>query len=786
MFETEYGFFTPDGREYVIKTPITPKPWINVISNGDYGFVISQAGSGYSWRTHASLNRITRWEQDLIKDDWGKYIYIKDEESGEFWSPSWKPVCKKPQDFKIRHGQGYSIFETRYFDIETKLTMFVAKDDPIEIWHLNIKNVSNKSRKLSTFTYLEWNLGAAPDWHREFHKTFIETSLLNNLNCIIAEKRMWEIPNEKGQNWNRSWEYTAFHAVNEKVSGAEGSKDKFLGRYNSLSNPQALLDSKLTNTFGKWEDSIASLKNDISLEPGEEKTLIFLLGAVKKTGEKENLTSLIKKYQDEQNVKTELEKVKKMWEEMFSKFTVETPDKGLDFLINRWLKYQAISGRLWGRTAYYQTGGAYGFRDQLQDSQIFLYIDPEKTKNQIKLHAAHQYSDGSVLHWWHPISEIGLKNNISDNRLWLTFVTVKYLKETNDFEFLKEKVSFLDGGEGTIYEHCIKAINYNLERLSSRGLPLIGDGDWNDGMNAVGTEGKGESVWLGHFLYGILQEFSYVCQKVGDIKNKTRFLKEATTLKENINKYTWDGEWYTRAYKDNGEPLGSKNCEEGKLYLNAQTWAIINDTANQERKKIAYQSIKKYLFKDYGPLLFQPAYKTPDPKIGYLTRYAPGVRENGGLYTHAGTWAVLAAAKMKDPDTYNIYKSFMPIYRGMEPEKYLAEPYVTPGNVDGPDSPYFGRGGWTWYTGSAAWYFIVGVEGILGLKPDWNGLIIDPLLPEGWKEANVKRYFRGKLLNITYKKSSEKKILVNGKKLEGNLLNPKDYKEEILNVTVYY
>jgi len=786
VFETEYGFFTSDGKEYIITTPQTPKPWINVISNGDYGFVISQAGSGYSWRTHASLNRITRWEQDLIKDEWGKYIYIRDEESGEIWSPSWKPMCKKPQNFKVRHGQGYTIFETRYFDIETELTMFVAKDEPIEIWLLNVRNDSKKRRKLSTFTYIEWNLGVAPDWHREFHKTFIETSFLSDLNCIIAEKRMWEIPNEKGQNWNRSWEYTAFHAVNGKVSGAEGSKESFLGRYNSLFNPQAVSTGKLSNTFGKWEDSIASLKNEISLEPGEEKTLIFLLRAVKKTDEKENLTSLIKKYQNEKNVSNELEKVKKMWDEMFSKLTVETPDKGFNFLINRWLKYQAISGRLWGRTAYYQTGGAYGFRDQLQDSQIFLYIDPEKTKNQIKLHAAHQYSDGSVLHWWHPISEIGLKNNISDNRLWLVFVTVRYLKETNDFEFLEEIVSFLDGGEATIYEHCVKAINYNLERLSDRGLPLIGDGDWNDGMNAVGTEGKGESIWLGHFLYGILQEFSYVCQKMGDPKNEARFLKQAEKLKENINKYAWDGEWYIRAYKDNGEPLGSKNCEEGKIFLNAQTWAIINDTANKERKNIAYQSIKKFLFKDYGPLLFQPAYKTPDPEIGYLTRYAPGVRENGGLYTHAGTWAILAAAKMKDPDTYNIYKSFMPVYRGMDPEKYLVEPYVTPGNVDGPDSPYFGRGGWTWYTGSAAWYTIVGIEGILGIKANWKGLSIDPMLPKEWDEVMVKRFFRGKILNITYKKSNQKQILVNGKKLESDILNPQDFKEEVLNVEVYF
>ena len=785
MFETKYGYFSQDGKEYIIKTPETPRPWINVISNGDYGIVVSQSGSGYSWRTHASLNRITRWEQDLIKDEWGKYIYIKDNEKDEFWSPSWKPICKKPQEFKVRHGQGYSIFETKNFDIKTELTMFVAKDEPIEIWKLKIKNLSNRRRKLSLFTYLEWCLGAAPDWHREFHKTFIETSLNEKLNCILAEKRMWEIPNEKAQNWNREWDYVAFHSVNEKISGAEGSKEQFLGMYNNITNPKAVITGNISGVFGKWEDSIASLKNDISLEPGEEKALVYLLGALKKRDEDKNLEKIIEKYKDLKNVDEELNRVNQMWEEMLSTFQVETADKGFDFLINRWLKYQAISGRLWGRTAYYQAGGAFGFRDQLQDSQIFLYIDPEKTKNQIKLHARHQFNDGSVLHWWHPISEIGHKNNISDNRLWLAFVTLRYLKETNDYEFLNEKIPYLDGGEGGLYEHCVKAINYNLNKLSERGLPLIGDGDWNDGMNAVGTQGKGESIWLGHFLYGILIDFSKVCEKMKDEVNKNKFLTEAKQLKENINKYGWDGEWYIRAFKDNSKPIGSKMCEDGKIFLNAQTWAIINETATEERKKLAYQSAKKYLFKDYGPLLFQPAYKTPDSDVGYLSRYAPGVRENGGLYTHAGTWAILAASKMKDPDAYKIYKSFMPIYRGLEPDKYLVEPYVTPGNVDGPDSPYFGRGGWTWYSGSAAWYFIVGIEGILGLKADWNGLIIDPLFPEEWQEVKVKRYFRGKVLNISYKKSNEKKILVNGKKLEGNVLNPEDFKENILNVEVY-
>ncbi|MDK2946361.1 MAG: cellobiose phosphorylase [Geotoga sp.] len=785
MFETKYGYFSEDGKKYIIKTPMTPKPWVNVISNGDYGLVISQTGSGYSWRTHASLNRITRWEQDLIKDEWGKYIYIKDEETGKFWSPSWKPVCENPQKFNVIHSQGYSKFIAQYFDIQTELTIFVAKDEPLELWKLKVKNTTSKKKTLSIFTYLEWALGASPDWHREFHKTFIETEFLKSLNCIIAKKRLWEIPNQKGQHWNRDWEYIAFHAVNEPVTNATGSKEDFLGLYNSISKPKAVIENSMNSNFGKWEDAIASLKNQIILEAGEEKTLIYLLGAVKKD-EENKIEYFVTKYKEQKLVEDEFKKVTKMWEDMFSTFKVETPDKGFDFLINRWLKYQAISGRLWGRTAYYQTGGAYGFRDQLQDSQIFLYINPEFTKKQIKLHAEHQFSDGSVYHWWHPISEVGLKNNISDNRLWLPFLVIRYLKETSDFEFLEENVNYLDGGSGSIYEHCIKAINYNLERLSPRGLPLIGDGDWNDGMNAVGTEGKGESIWLAHFLYGILNDFLYICSLKNDQKHKQKFLDSAQKLYESINRYGWDGNWFIRAFKDSGEPLGSVKCTDGKIFLNAQTWSILNDSTSEERKKIAYESAKKYLFREYGPLLFQPAYKTPDPEIGYLSRYAPGVRENGGLYTHAATWAVLAAAKLKDKDAYKIYKSFMPIYRGLEPDKYLAEPYVTPGNVDGPDSPYFGKGGWTWYTGSAAWYFIAGVEGILGLKPEWEGLKIEPIIPGEWNEVKVKRIYKGKTLNITFKKGGVKKILINGKELKDSILKVEKFDSNVLNVIVYF
>lgn len=781
MFENEYGKFSKNGKEYLIKTPRTPRPWINVISNGDYGMVISNTGSGYSWRTHASLNRITRWEQDLIKDEWGKYLYIRDNETGEFWSPSWKPVCANYASFQVVHGTGYSIFKTEYNGIHCIMTYLVTKDHPAELWKLTIMNNTKKKRKLSIFSYLEWNLGAAPDWHREFHKCFLETEFHKHNNCIKANKRLWEVPGMNGAHWNHDWEYTAFHWVNREIDGATGSKEDFLGMYRNLANPAALEGNRLNNIFGKWEDAVASLKTEVELFPHDEKTVVFGLGATKNDDEQNLMDEIISHYNNPDNVDIELEEIKKMWDELLNKTWIDTPDKGFNILSNIWLKYQAISGRIWGRTAYYQTGGAYGFRDQLQDSQIFLYLDPEKTKKQIKLHAKHQFSNGRVLHWWHPLTEEGLKNEISDNLLWLPYITIEYLKNTGDYDFLNEKIEYLDEGNESLYKHCCRAIDSVLERLGPHTLPLIGDGDWNDGMNAVGIKGKGESVWLAHFLTGILKDFTHITDFMNDTDRTITFKEAMQKLKKAINEHAWDGKWYTRAFKDNGEPLGSSKCEEGKIFLNTQTWAILNDIAPKERMNISYESAKKHLFKQYGPILFSPAYSKPDPDIGYLTRYAPGTRENGGLYTHAGTWAVLAASKIKDKDAYDIYRSFMPLYRSSEPKKYKVEPYVTPGNVDGPDSKYFGRGGWTWYTGSATWYFIAGIDGILGIKPTWDGLLIDPNIPDSWKIVKVKRLFRKRIYEITINnKGKGYQLFVDGKEIRDKEIVHKRGREPVI------
>lgn len=749
-FESKYGYFTEEGLEYVAIRPDTPRPWVNVISNGDYGIVESQTGSGFSWRENAQLSRITRWEQDLIKDDWGKYLYLRDRETGEFWSGTWKPCMPEFDLFEARHGLGYSVLKSRYRKIRLEKTIFVDRTEPIEIWWLRLTNEDSKPRHLNLFSYFEWCLGNAADTHREFHKTFIETHLDEKNGILYGLKRPALVPGYISTGLSEK-PLEAFHASFPKPVAYEGDKEAFFGRYGESRSPAAVKAGKLSNTQGKWCDSIASLQVDLDLNPGETRDVIFLLGA---TRSREESARLIQKYASPQAAQKGLEETKAFWREFVEASWIETPDEAMNFMTNIWMKYQTISGRIWAKTGYYQCSGGYGFRDQLQDSQIFLPLNPALCKKQILMHAQQQFPDGTVHHWWHQGTSIGAVTHCSDDLLWLAFITLNYLDETADEGLLDLKEKFLpdpqtqEVAEGTIYDHCCRAIDKALSRFSPRGLPLIGECDWNDGLSHVGIHGKGESIWLGQFLYGILKRFTpYTLKR--DRKRSELYEKRAEALKEAVNQYGWDGEWYLGATRDDGRPLGSKVCEQGKIFLNTQTWAVITGTADPERAKQCMASAEKYLYREYGPLLLTPAYSVTDPTIGYITRYAPSVRENGGLYTHAGNWAIQAECLLREGEkAYRLYRSFCPVLRGLDPDFYFVEPYVTPGNVDGPDSPHFGRGGWSWYTGSAQWYYTVVMNWILGIRPAAEGLLVDPVIPKSWPGFRVKRKFRNALYEI--------------------------------------
>lgn len=773
-FESKYGYFAADGREYVITTPFTPRPWGNVISNGDYSLMVSQTGSGYSWRGNAGQNRITRSFQDLIKDNWGKYFYIRDLKRNTYWSATYKPVMRAWQRYEVAHGIGYSRFTHQVEDIESVLTTFVAADAPVEIFQLVLTNHSSETRELDVTSYAEWLLGFSPDEHREFHKLFIETRADQAARAVFARKCLWGFPDDKGRHNNVDWPYTAFMAVSEPLKSLDCDKETFIGMYHNDDRPAAMTLPALAGRTGRFGDAIAALQVGVSLAPGASKTIVFTLGAAQDG--KEDASALITRFTSPEASAHALEAVHTFWSGFIDAEHVKTPDAALNVMTNYWLKYQAISCRIWGKSAFYQVSAGYGFRDQLQDSQIFLVGDPAYARRQILMHAEQQFIEGDVLHWWFSIRGGGPRTNCSDDLLWLPFILNAYLQETADDAILDEAVPYLNGPAEPIYAHCKRAIERSFSRFSPRGIPLMGDHDWNDGLSAVGTLLKGESFWVAEFLYMILGDFAELAQRRGDDTFAKRCLVVRDSLKAALNQHGWDGGWYLQATTDDGLLLGSHQNEEGQIFLMPNIWAVMSGAADDGRAQTAMAAVTEHLLKDYGTLLNYPAFTQPRPDIGYVTRYAPGLRENGGVYTHAATWSVWAYAKAGQPErAWEAYTRICPPNRSADIDTYKAEPYVTPGNIDGPLSEYYGRGGWTWYTGSAQWLHRVATHWILGIRPQRDGLLIDPAIPAQWPGFRVRRAFRGAVYEIEVDNpnrvsSGIRAVTVDGSQHEGALL----------------
>lgn len=773
-FKSPYGYFSDDGKEYIITTPITPRPWGNVISNGDYGMMISQTGSGYSWRGNAGQNRITRSFQDLIKDNWGKYFYIRDLKRNTYWSAAYKPVMHPYESFSVVHGIGYSRFIQKIEDIESELLVFVSANDPVEIFQLTLRNAGQESRELDVTSYAEWLLGFAPDEHREFHKLFIETSADAPNQTVYARKCLWGFPDDRGRHNNIDWPYTAFMSVSEPLKSFDCDKESFLGLYQNDDKPHAMSLPQLAGKSGRFTDAIAALQVEVHLAPGEAKTIVFTLG-VAEDG-REDAADLIERYTSVEKSRKALQEVHQFWSRFLDGEKVETPDEALNFMTNTWLKYQSISCRLWGKSAFYQVSAGYGFRDQLQDSQIFLVGEPEFTRKQLLMHAAQQFIEGDVFHWWFSIRGGGPRTNCSDDLLWLPFILDAYLQETDDLDILDESIPYLNGAPEPLYDHCKRAIERSFSRFSPRGIPLMGDHDWNDGLSAVGTLLKGESFWVAEFLYMILGNFIPLARLRGDdgFADKCQIVRD--NLKDALNRYGWDGEWFMQATTDDGLLLGSITNDEGKIFLMPNTWAVISGAADEQRAAIAMNSVTKYLLRDFGTLLNYPAFTKPRPDIGYVTRYAPGLRENGGVYTHAATWAVWAYTLVGQPNlAYEAYRRICPPNRSGDIDTYKAEPYVTPGNIDGPLSEYYGRGGWTWYTGSSQWLHRVATHWILGIRPQKDGLLVDPSIPSDWSEYRVTRKFRNATYEISvhnpaHLHSGVKSMSIDGVMVQGNLI----------------
>lgn len=773
-YESRYGYFTENGREYVINTPFTPRPWGNIISNGDYSLMISQTGSGYSWRGNAGQNRITRSFQDLVKDNWGKYLYIRDLQRGIYWSASYKPVMREYQRYEVAHGVGYSRFTHQVADIESVLTVFVAPDAPLEYFQLTLKNLSHELRELDITSYAEWLLGFAPDEHREFHKLFIETTADESRRAVFATKCLWGFADERGRHNNVDWPYTAFMAVSEPLKSFDCDKESFIGLYCNDDRPAAMQQPQLARHQGRFGDAIAALQVSVNLQPGESKTVVFTLGAAENG--REDAHELIARYTSVEGCEQAFAGVQKFWSRFIDAEQVETPDDALNFMTNIWLKYQAISCRIWGKSAFYQVSAGYGFRDQLQDSQIFLVGDPAYARKQMLLHASQQFVEGDVLHWWFSIRGGGPRTNCSDDLLWMPFILDAYLKETADHSILDEQVPYLNAPAESLYDHCKRAIERSFSRFSPRGIPLMGDHDWNDGLSAVGTLLKGESFWVAEFLYMILGNFIPVAFERGDTRFAERCDGVRQNLKDAFNRHGWDGQWYLQATTDDGLLLGSQENEEGKIFLMPNIWAVISEAAEGDRGQVAMEAVSEYLLRDYGTLLNFPAFTHPRPDVGYVTRYAPGLRENGGVYTHAATWSVWAYSLIGQPErAYQAYSRICPPNRSADIDTYKAEPYVTPGNIDGPLSEFYGRGGWTWYTGSAQWLHRVATHWILGIRPQKEGLLVAPSIPAQWDGFKCRRIFRGAVYQIEVENpqhvnSGIRSVSVDGQPYPSNLL----------------
>ena len=775
-FATRYGGFSADLREYVITRPDTPRPWANVIAAGDYGTIVTQAGTGYSWLTHASFNRITRWEQDLVADGWGKFLYCRDRDDGATWSLTWQPM-QGGGAFRCRHGLGYSVLARRTHGVESSVAVFVDPDHPVEYWRVRLTNRGRRARALELFSYFEWNLGPSPDTHREFHRLFIETAYDRRAGALLATKHLNTIaPPGGGEPWNVPWPHWAFHGATPSPAAWESDKQAFLGRHGTPARPAALARPRLSDTTGRWQDGIAALQVPIEVPAGAVRDVVFTLGVAP---DRAAARTAARRALARGAVTRAWKATRARWDAVLEPLQVSTPDPAFDALVNVWLRYQAIAGRLEGRTGYYQPGGAFGFRDQLQDSQVWLPLDPARTRAQLLLHAAHQYADGTALHWWHPITEQGLKKPLNDDLLWLPFVTLAYLRETADDAVLDERVPFLPGDGGAppggtpLYEHCRRALDYVLAHRSPRGVPRMGAGDWNDGLSAIGREGRAESVWMAHFLVGLLEQWAVVEERRSNAARARRDRAAARAMRTAINRHFWDGAWYVRGTRDDGRPIGARACREGKIFLNAQTWAILSDVVPPARLPALLRSMERHLYRPHGAVLLAPAYRTPDPSIGYLTRYAPGTRENGGYYVHAALWAMQAECRIGRADhAWRLWHALSPIERGMDADHWAAEPYVTSGSVDGPDSPFHGRGGWSWYSGSAAWMFRIATEWLLGVRPEWDGLRVSPCLPPGWSGFRMTRRFRGAEYRITVGRGHGAALTLDGRPLSSTVVPP--------------
>ncbi len=756
MFFNGYGGFTPDGREYIITTAhgqVTPAPWVNVLANPHFGTVVSESGLAYTWVENAHEFRLTPWQNDPVSDPGGEAFYIRDEERGHYWSPM--PLPKRgATPYVTRHGFGYSVFEHTERGISSEAWVYVAPDASVKFTVLKIRNISGRPRRLSATGYAEWVLGDL----RAKSAMHVVTELDPASGALLARN---------GYSMDFAGR-VAFFDTDDTTRTLCGDRTEFIGRNGTLRNPAAMTRVGLSGRVGAALDPCAAIQVPFELGDGQVREIIFRLGAGRNAND---AGILVRRFRGAYAARGALEGVWQYWNRTLGALRVETPDHSLDVLTNGWLLYQTLACRMWARSGYYQSGGAFGFRDQLQDVMALIHAEPRLVREHILLCASRQFTEGDVQHWWHPPTGRGVRTHCSDDFLWLPMATARYVLSTGDTGVLDETVAFLEGRqvnadedsyydlpsrsrqEASLYEHCVRAI-LRGERYGAHGLPLIGSGDWNDGMNTVGEQGKGESVWLGFFFYEVLMGFTAIANVKGDMAFIEHCRNEASMLRQKIEQNAWDGGWYCRAYFDDGSPLGSAANPECQIDSVAQSWSVLSGAGDAGRSHAAMEAVDERLVRrDHALIqLLDPPLDASGLNPGYIKGYVPGVRENGGQYTHAAIWAAMAFAKSGDTTrAWELTAMINPVNHATTPQgvaTYKVEPYVVAADVYAL-SPHIGRGGWTWYTGSAGWMYRLVLESLLGLRIETDKLRFEPCLPDDWDSFTVHYRYRETNYHIT-------------------------------------
>ena len=760
------GGFSQDGREYVIRIDRTspaaatlpPAPWTNVLSNPQFGCLVTEGGLGYTWAGNSQMNRLTPWSNDPISDTPGEVLYLREEDTGECWTPT--PLPLGPMGtVTVRHGQGYTRYTHASRDLEQDLLVFVPPDDPVKLVCLTLRNDGDRPRHLSITYYVEWVLGTA----RENAPLQVVCERDPEGDAILA-RNAWAGPFA---------DKIAFVASGPPAQSVTADRQEFLGEHGSTSAPAGMRRVRLSSNAGPGLDPCAAIRTELTIFPGESRAVVFALGQAK---DAEEVRRLIGEYTPSHRAGELLKDVHQQWDRYLNALQVRTPDPAVDVMLNRWLLYQTLACRVWARSAFYQSGGAYGFRDQLQDVMALVHGAPEEARAQILRAAARQFEEGDVQHWWHPPSGVGVRTRMTDDLYFLPYVAHHYVVTTGDTTLLNEVVPFIAGPvlredqeedfnspavssqTGTVYEHCLRALKHGY-KLGSHGLPLMGTGDWNDGMNKVGAEGKGESVWNGWFFVTVLTAFAELADQCGKADDAKWCRERVEQLRAAIEATAWDGAWYRRAYFDDGTPLGSAQNDECQIDALPQAWAVISGAADPERARLAMDAVEERLVRADDQLiqLFDPPFDKGVLQPGYIKGYVPGIRENGGQYTHAATWVALATALQGRGDrAMELWNLINPISHAMSAkavQHYKVEPYVVCADVYGAP-PHTGRGGWTWYTGSAGWLYRVAVEAILGFQLRGDTLRLAPCIPRSWPQFELNYRYRSSTYRILVENSA--------------------------------